>query len=389
MREQARAGERGQALVIVVLAMVVIIGMAALAIDIASWYQKHHQAQVAADAAALAAAHCLASTTCTSTTAAATVATSYASANGVGISTTNVSFSGSNVTVTTPNPAPTFFAHVLGIGNVVAQASAVATWNTSNEACGSTAGGGANCYAVFGYNDTCGSQNGVFNNGNNTSVTGAIHSNGSLNDVGNKNVSFPGPNSYGGPNSCSESGHFTSPTRNPSLLPYPVDYSGLSSVSGDNATPPACTVNVTGSYTYDGNSGVYCDPTGTITIGTSTPAGGATFIAQNVIVNANNYTLVPYNWPTNPLLIYQTSGGWNGSSCSSIGTLNLNMGLGTFSGFIFAPCSTISLTANNNTSSTMFIEGYNVKLQGGQFTGDGPQSGPGGNTIPGQDYLIQ
>ncbi len=40
--------------------MVVMLGMAALGIDVATWYTEHHQTQVVADSAALAAANCLA-----------------------------------------------------------------------------------------------------------------------------------------------------------------------------------------------------------------------------------------------------------------------------------------------------------------------------------------
>ena len=54
------AEEAGQSLVVLSLSMVVMLGMAALGIDVASWYAKHHQTQVVADSAALAAANCLA-----------------------------------------------------------------------------------------------------------------------------------------------------------------------------------------------------------------------------------------------------------------------------------------------------------------------------------------
>jgi Putative Flp pilus-assembly TadE/G-like len=393
MRTRISAGERGQALVIVAISMVVMVGVAALAIDIAAWYDRHHQAQVAADAAALAAAHCMASSTCMTTGAAVGVATNYASANGVTISTSNVNFNGATVTVTTPNPGPAIFAGVFGIGSSAQTAQAAATWTSTNSACSNVGTGGAGCYAIFAYDDTCASgsnHNGVYNNGNSTTVNGAVHSNGSLVNVGNGGASqFPDANSYGGPNNCTASG-VTSPTFNPSLLPYPVDYSGLSPVSADNATPPTCTVTVSGNYTYSGGSGVYCDPTGTITVGSGTSAGGATFIAQNIVLNANNASLVPYNWPTNPLLLYQTAGNWNGTSCSTTSaTLDIGTGHSTFEGYAFAPCSTINFTSNNSIWNPAFFEGYNVNLQGNSFTGDGPQSAPGGSSLTGRDFLIQ
>ena len=89
------AEEAGQSLVILALAMVVMLGMAALGIDVATWYTEHHQTQVVADSAALAAANCLAHpnvgpsgascSSSTDTTDATNVAIAYAAANGVTI----------------------------------------------------------------------------------------------------------------------------------------------------------------------------------------------------------------------------------------------------------------------------------------------------------------
>ena len=52
--------ESGQSLVVVVSSMTVLLGVAAFGIDAATWMAKHHQAQLVADSAALAAAQCLA-----------------------------------------------------------------------------------------------------------------------------------------------------------------------------------------------------------------------------------------------------------------------------------------------------------------------------------------
>ena len=59
-----------QSVVVVVISMTLIFAVAAFAIDVGQWFAKHHQAQVSADAAALAAANCLALQQCSSTTAA-------------------------------------------------------------------------------------------------------------------------------------------------------------------------------------------------------------------------------------------------------------------------------------------------------------------------------
>ena len=48
--------ESGQVLVFVAFILTVIVGMAALVVDVGSWYQAHRHLQTAADAAALAGA---------------------------------------------------------------------------------------------------------------------------------------------------------------------------------------------------------------------------------------------------------------------------------------------------------------------------------------------
>jgi hypothetical protein len=61
-----RSQERGQTLLLVVVAMGVLLGMAALAIDIATLYTAHNEARRTADAAALAGAQAFASSSFTS-----------------------------------------------------------------------------------------------------------------------------------------------------------------------------------------------------------------------------------------------------------------------------------------------------------------------------------
>jgi Putative Flp pilus-assembly TadE/G-like len=65
-RFQSREGERGQTLLLVVICIAVLIGMAALAIDIATLYTAHNETRRAAEAAALAGAHAIASSGVTS-----------------------------------------------------------------------------------------------------------------------------------------------------------------------------------------------------------------------------------------------------------------------------------------------------------------------------------
>src|ERR1051325_11445938 len=64
----SKKGERGVTILIVAMSLLVLITMAALAIDVASLYQARAEAQRAADAAALAGAKMFVTSSSTSTT---------------------------------------------------------------------------------------------------------------------------------------------------------------------------------------------------------------------------------------------------------------------------------------------------------------------------------
>lgn len=55
-RHEARRGERGQVIVLLVLFLVVLLGMSAMVIDVGYAYYAHRSLQASADAAALAGA---------------------------------------------------------------------------------------------------------------------------------------------------------------------------------------------------------------------------------------------------------------------------------------------------------------------------------------------
>ena len=95
MLERSRrrgADESGVVIVLVAVLMVVILGVAALAIDIGSIYKAQRQAQSAADTGALAASQDLPSSTVAATT------------DGGNYATTN--YPGATASVTTPYGAP-------------------------------------------------------------------------------------------------------------------------------------------------------------------------------------------------------------------------------------------------------------------------------------------
>jgi secretion/DNA translocation related TadE-like protein len=118
------ARERGQATVLTVVFLAVLLGMAALVLDVGSWFREKRQLQTAADAAALAGAQALPE----DTSRAAALAAQYASTNKGASITPDVTISGANnvITVKTSSKAPGFFSKVFGIDSVDVGASAKA-----------------------------------------------------------------------------------------------------------------------------------------------------------------------------------------------------------------------------------------------------------------------
>jgi Flp pilus assembly protein TadG len=117
--------ERGQAAVLTVLCVTALLGMAALVLDLGSWFNAQRQTQAAADAAALAGAQALPDGPGTATTLAAT----YVSKNGGGAHTVTFSsklVANDTVNVEVERDTPGFFAKVFGIDSVEVGAHAAA-----------------------------------------------------------------------------------------------------------------------------------------------------------------------------------------------------------------------------------------------------------------------
>jgi Putative Flp pilus-assembly TadE/G-like len=115
----------GQAYVITILFLAVLLAMAAAVLDVGSWYRADRSLQATVDAAALAGAQGLPGSTAT----ASALASQYAAKNGGG--TINVTFSSQvfpsdTIRVTGSRPAPGFFSKVLGVNSVTVHANATA-----------------------------------------------------------------------------------------------------------------------------------------------------------------------------------------------------------------------------------------------------------------------
>jgi Flp pilus assembly protein TadG len=115
----------GQAYVLTILFLVVLLGMAAAVLDVGSWYRAQRALQATVDAAALAGAQKLPD----STGEASALASEYAAKNGGGsmtITFKNTVVSNDTITVEGTKPAPGFFAKVFGVKTVTVRAHATA-----------------------------------------------------------------------------------------------------------------------------------------------------------------------------------------------------------------------------------------------------------------------
>lgn len=117
--------ERGQAAVLSVVFLVALLGMAALVLDVGSWFREQRDTQAAADAAVLAAAQALPD----SPGEANALAASYVTKNDGGATTTEISsdeIANDTVTVEVERSAPGIFSKLFGIDSVQVDARASA-----------------------------------------------------------------------------------------------------------------------------------------------------------------------------------------------------------------------------------------------------------------------
>ena len=126
---------RGQAAVLTVLFLTVLLGATAMSLDVGSWFKAKRQLQATVDAAALAGAQGLPQ----GTDAATALAIQYAADNGHTLDASGISFSSDmttddTISVQMSAPAPGFFSKLFGLGSVTVGAHAAARTDNINEA---------------------------------------------------------------------------------------------------------------------------------------------------------------------------------------------------------------------------------------------------------------
>ncbi len=443
-----RREEGGQSLIVVTLAMVVVMGVSAMAIDVATWYQKHHQAQVVADAAALAAANCLANPgahsglgpSCTSgsdVSAAQQVAIDYAAHNGVTLSVSQVSIDTTKgtVSVTANTTAPAFFANLLGIHSATQTAAATAGWSAGSTPCNTTAQAAGECYAIYAANQTCGTGNGLVTNETSEQINGAVHSQGSLN-ISNGSFAYLGPITYSSGNctytaqqnaTIASGGSFHTPTAgaNQPAGFWPLDYSKVFSAcsatgtyqcttsagtNGVAGSPSYCTYATTSTsgftFGWVNNSdeiptsgNIYCS------IGSGNPSDPSTWNGPINFTNGANVgssgdpvsaTFIGGYVHASSSVLYLTPASkadnclvyaTDGDSAAGGAAIEFGNGTYNFGGTMFGPNGTVNL--NSTSATAAFLEAQNVDIVNLSFAGDGPTVTATGATSSGGDSLQQ
>jgi len=127
--------ERGQAVIMTVIFLTVLVGAAAIVTDVGAWYRQQRQAQATADAAALAGAQVLPD----DTTTAQTLAAQYAASNGGGVKgiTLRSDFQPNDtVVVKVEKDVPSFFANIFSIDHATVDATAAARADVPEQVAG-------------------------------------------------------------------------------------------------------------------------------------------------------------------------------------------------------------------------------------------------------------
>jgi len=376
LRPRTRRRDRGSLAVVAAVAMVALIGMAALVVDGGYMAMRRRALQGVADAAALAGGFSL-PTSATAISQAKTIATANGYTNGTNNTTVTVNSPYSSdtrrVEVIITRTVPTFLGAALRINTGTLTARAVATMDPPNasifagsSACVGAAGGDA-----------------LMLSGNGNHINGDVHSNGSLFISGNSTTSV-GNVEYGSsctPHTLTGGATATSGPTNVATQSYPLSWTAASFTC--NFYPPGGNISVAGSWWQSGNwystgvlkPGVYCSTGGVgLNISGSNISGNITLVSDGYVqINGNNTPITAYKSNVLAYTSYTPSSG----SAIQFGNDSL-----TWTGDIFAPNGLISAngTGDNITGS---IVGKYVQIGATNWT---MNTGTSGSSVP---YLTE
>jgi hypothetical protein len=388
-RHHARfRGQRGQILALVAIAIPTVLGLGGLSIDVGHWYHVSRKSQATADAAALTAARYLpyhaaemgppavasAATNMPEMDQPLEVSNAYCDAND---STCDPALP-KDVKVTVRTHASTFLAKIFGFTSVSVSKEAVATRAekmvplaiiVGNGSCGGGGGGGDEDDDEG--DDEGGGGGGLSIQGDNTTINGAVISNGSIFASGNGNTA-DAASFHDGCTAPTDTSNFSPiPTGDPVTEPWPFDFtrSDFSCVnlpSGDEggfdfgSTKPK---KGWPSY-WDGHTispGTYCS-SGKITVSAdNVVANNVTLVAKSLHITGSGSTFTP-----NQQGVIFYADGNNGLLANEADNA-------TWTGIIYVPNGRFSMPSDNSTINGL-VEAESLKLQhdGVTFNGSGP-----------------
>lgn len=364
--------ERGSVAVFVASVMLLLMGIAALAVDVGLLQDERSEAQNAADLAALAAAW----EDCTGAGDPTTRALGIANANGFDDTSNNT------VTVTQTGDEWEVLIDTDSTGAVFSGIWGNSQLATAAVAVAECEEGGAGGYAFFAGDDSCGSDKQFTWSGSNSTVVGNIHSNdGYL--IGGSNNNFNGDFTYDdGPGSTSGSGNNfgSGPTANSGVEPYPVDYDINDFGPGATGTPgtPAYQASIAGRFhdagsnkidsgwltsntTYTGSGllepGLYWT-TDEIDI-SGADGGNVTFATPSGIikVSGSSANFTPYE-ATGVLMFSDRTGNCDEKAIEMSGSNN------NWSGILFAPRGKIVFNGSSNDTLDGSAIGRTIDVSG-------------------------
>lgn len=357
-------GENGVVLLITSMALLVLMGLMALAIDMSLAMTDRRTAQNAADHAALSAAY----TKCTSgnPTAAANAAVIR---NGYTVSDLTLSHLGGNsYEAVIDSENPTFFGRVLGFSAL----------DVSTRAVGDCSAGGGGGNAIFAMGDTCESfgKEQLDISGSSQTVYGGVHSNdnadisGSNNDFGDTNppldpFTYVSSITQGGSNNDYDAGY----PAQIGILPPPVTFNlgdyqpGGSSAIAAGSNYFYVNGDIDGSFIESNGNGLYY-ATGKIDMD-KTVNLDVTLVAEDELkISGSSMTLDPY---LDGLLAYGANVYSGIDQCDkfvvSMGGSNQN-----WTGIIYGPHGLVEMNGSSNTALTGSLVGYSVRLNGSNLT---------------------
>ncbi len=368
-RREGVESERGQVVVLTALLMFVLLGMAALVVDVGYAYYAQRSLQASTDAAALAGAQALPNAGVATNLArqysgipsgknrepnlpTVTAAVQTLCRPGAPCSPINA------IEVEQTAVVDTHFARVLGIDTFTVKARAVA-WQRS----------GGTPWAIFAYDHLCGGL--VLKvNGGDTTVDGAIHSNGKLEVNGNNFTA--GYTSAGGPNHCQPvvngenidlGGGSDEPVVENELQPWPRYYT--KSEFTCTFTAAKFNFNTTGQTIP---TGTYC-ASELFEANGNNQRGTITVIAPEIKIDGDNQFFRPHQLD----VLFFANG-------TPVKDLILDGNGYDWEGVIFHPKGKIKLNGDSSSILKGLIEGLQVEINGNGFEmiGQGPDTGERG-----------